>query len=106
MDRVSFDCLGADSKALQCAIIINRVIAVNSTILDKKVRRMPLDFDMEFGAWHADQGEPMFEQAGYTDVGWKGFDTTLWCKEKALFSTDWSQTYTAVRGSKDEERLR
>lgn len=48
----------------------------------------------------------MFEQAGYADVGWKGFDTPLWCKEEALFSTDWSQTYTPVRGSNDEERLR
>lgn len=30
-DCVSFDCLRADSNALQCDIIINRVIVVNST---------------------------------------------------------------------------
>lgn len=40
-DCVSFDCLRADSKALQFDIIINRIIAVDSTILDEKVRRMP-----------------------------------------------------------------
>lgn len=104
-DCVSFDCLRADSKALQCDIIINRFISISSTILDKKVRRMPLKFDMEFGAWHADQGEPMLEQAGYDDVGWKGFDTPFWYKEKAPCTTDLSQTYTAVRGPSDE-RLR
>lgn len=38
---VSFDCLRADSKTLQFDIIINRIIAVDSTILDEKVRRMP-----------------------------------------------------------------
>lgn len=68
-DCVSFDCLRADSKALQCDIIINRVIVVNSTILDEKVRKIPLDFDMEFGAWYPDEGEPMFEKVGYADVG-------------------------------------
>lgn len=60
---------------------------------------------MEFGAWHADHGEPMFEQTGYADVGWKGFDNFLSYKEKATCSTDLSQTYTAIRGSNDE-RLR
>lgn len=41
-DCVSFDCLRADTKALQCDIIINRFIMVNFTKLDKKVRRTPI----------------------------------------------------------------
>lgn len=57
-DCISFDCLRADGEAFQCDVIINRVVAINSTILEKKVRNMPLDFDMEFGAWRVDQGEP------------------------------------------------